>query len=94
VLTDGWRIGACLKLAVTLDGAAVTTIDGLGLSDDLHPLRAAFIAYDAVQCGSCTPGRIRSGVGLIAEGHARTRGARRRAASSAAAAPTPTSPTR
>ena len=73
VLVDGQRINACLKLAVTLDGAEVTTIEGLGRADALHPLQAAFIEHDAFQCGYCTPGQICSGVALIAEGHATTR---------------------
>ncbi|EYD74305.1 Periplasmic aromatic aldehyde oxidoreductase, iron-sulfur subunit YagT [Rubellimicrobium mesophilum DSM 19309] len=73
VLIDGQRINACLKLAITLDGAEVTTIEGLGRPDALHPLQAAFIEHDAFQCGYCTPGQICSAVGLLAEGHATTR---------------------
>jgi xanthine dehydrogenase YagT iron-sulfur-binding subunit len=70
VLVDGRRINACLALAVTLDGAEVTTIEGLAQGDRLHPVQAAFIAHDGFQCGYCTPGQIMSAVGLIAEGHA------------------------
>ena len=70
VLVDGRRINACLVLAVTLDGAAVTTIEGLATGDVLHPVQAAFIAHDGFQCGYCTPGQIMSAVGLIAEGQA------------------------
>ena len=73
VLVDGSRMNACLKLAVSLDGAEVTTIEGLGAPGSLHPLQAAFIEHDAFQCGYCTPGQICSAVGLIGEGHARTR---------------------
>jgi xanthine dehydrogenase YagT iron-sulfur-binding subunit len=70
VLVDGRRINSCLALAVSLDGAAVTTIEGLADGERLHPVQAAFIAHDGFQCGFCTPGQIMSAVGLIAEGHA------------------------
>jgi xanthine dehydrogenase YagT iron-sulfur-binding subunit len=70
VLLDGRRVNACLALAVSLDGAEVTTIEGLADGEVLHPVQAAFIAHDAFQCGYCTPGQIMSAVGLIAEGHA------------------------
>ena len=73
VLVDGRRINSCLKLAVTLDGASVTTIEGIGTPDALHPLQQAFIDYDAFQCGYCTPGQICSAKALINEGHASTR---------------------
>lgn len=70
VLVDGRRINSCLALAVTLDGARITTIEGLAEGDRLHPVQSAFIACDGFQCGYCTPGQIMSAVGLIAEGHA------------------------
>lgn len=70
VLVDGRRINSCLVLAVSLDGAEVTTIEGLADGETLHPVQAAFIAHDGMQCGFCTPGQIMSAVGLIAEGHA------------------------
>ena len=73
VLIDGTRINACLKLAVTLDGCEITTIEGLGRPGSLHPLQAAFVEHDAFQCGYCTPGQICSAQGLINEGHARSR---------------------
>jgi xanthine dehydrogenase YagT iron-sulfur-binding subunit len=73
VLIDGRRINSCLKLAVTLDGAEITTIEGLGGPGTLHPLQAAFIEHDAFQCGYCTPGQICSAQGLINEGRARSR---------------------
>ena len=73
VLIDGKRMNSCLKLAVTLDGCEVTTIEGLGQPGDLHPLQAAFVEHDAFQCGYCTPGQICSAQGLINEGHAQTR---------------------
>lgn len=70
VLVNGRRINSCLALAVTLDGAEVTTIEGLADGDHLHPVQASFIAHDGFQCGYCTPGQIMSAVGLIAEGQA------------------------
>ena len=70
VLVDGRRINSCLALAASLDGAEVTTIEGLAEGDTLHPVQAAFIAHDGFQCGYCTPGQIMSAVGLIKEGHA------------------------
>jgi xanthine dehydrogenase YagT iron-sulfur-binding subunit len=69
VLVDGRRVNGCLTLAVRLEGAEVTTIEGLANGDDLHPLQEAFIEQDAFQCGYCTPGQIMSGVGCIREGH-------------------------
>ncbi|MDK1481794.1 2Fe-2S iron-sulfur cluster-binding protein [Sinorhizobium sp. 6-117] len=70
ILVDGKRINSCLTLAVMHDGAAITTIEGLSKGDELHPLQAAFIEHDGLQCGFCTSGQIMSGVGCIAEGHA------------------------
>lgn len=70
VLIDGRRINSCLALAASLDGAEVTTIEGLANGETLHPVQAAFIEHDGFQCGYCTPGQIMSAVGLIAEGHA------------------------
>ncbi|MFI1411755.1 (2Fe-2S)-binding protein [Streptomyces sp. NPDC020707] len=69
VLVDGHRQNACLTLAVRLEGAEVTTVEGLADGDHLHPLQQAFIDEDAFQCGYCTPGQIVSGVGCIKEGH-------------------------
>ncbi len=70
VLVDGRRINSCLALAVSLDGAEITTIEGLADGAQLHPVQVAFIEYDGFQCGFCTPGQIMSAVGLLAEGHA------------------------
>lgn len=70
VWVDGRRVLACLTLAVMCDGREVTTIEGLGGDDDLHPMQAAFVAHDALQCGYCTPGQIMSAVALLREGHA------------------------
>ncbi len=58
----------CLALAVSLDGADVTTIEGIAQGDVLHPVQAAFIAHDGFQCGFCTPGQIMSAIGMLAEG--------------------------
>ncbi|MEU4465998.1 (2Fe-2S)-binding protein [Streptomyces sp. NPDC024017] len=69
VLVDGQRVNSCLTLAVRLEGARVTTIEGLADGDQLHPLQQAFVDQDAFQCGYCTPGQIMSGVGCIQEGH-------------------------
>ena len=73
VLIGGKRINSCLVLAVTLDGAEVVTVEGLEKDGALHPLQEAFIERDAFQCGYCTPGQLCSAVGLLAEGHAKTR---------------------
>jgi xanthine dehydrogenase YagT iron-sulfur-binding subunit len=73
VLIDGRRINSCLVLAIAKDGASITTIEGLGSPERLHPLQQAFVDHDALQCGYCTPGQICSAVGLMTEGHAKTR---------------------
>jgi xanthine dehydrogenase YagT iron-sulfur-binding subunit len=67
VLLNGRRIYSCLTLAVMLEGDDVTTIEGVGDSDALHPVQSAFIARDAFQCGYCTSGQICSTVGMLAE---------------------------
>jgi xanthine dehydrogenase YagT iron-sulfur-binding subunit len=72
ILVDGRRINACLTLAVMHAGAHITTIEGLGNGEALHPLQGAFIEHEGFQCGYCTPGQIVSGVACIAEGHARS----------------------
>jgi xanthine dehydrogenase YagT iron-sulfur-binding subunit len=72
VLVDGRRINSCLHLAAMCDGAKITTIEGLGTPDNLHPMQEAFLKHDAFQCGYCTPGQICSAVGLLKEGHAKT----------------------
>lgn len=72
VLIDGRRVLSCLTLAITEDGARVTTIEGLARDGTLHALQQAFIDHDAFQCGYCTPGQICSAVGLMIEDHART----------------------
>ncbi|SIS80198.1 (2Fe-2S)-binding protein [Paracoccus saliphilus] len=70
VLVNGRRVNSCLTLVATLDGAEITTVEGLAEGGELHPVQSAFIENDGFQCGYCTPGQIMSAVGLIAEGHA------------------------
>lgn len=66
VLVDGARVLSCLTLAAQVDGRAVTTIEGLG-ADGLHPLQAAFLEHDGLQCGYCTPGQICAASAMLAE---------------------------
>jgi xanthine dehydrogenase YagT iron-sulfur-binding subunit len=67
VLVNGRRINSCLSLAVMHEGDEITTIEGLGDPDHLHPMQAAFLEHDGFQCGYCTPGQICSAVGMLAE---------------------------
>ena len=67
VLLDGRRINSCLSLAVMHEGAEITTIEGLGSPDKLHPMQAAFVKHDGYQCGYCTPGQICSAVAVLDE---------------------------
>jgi xanthine dehydrogenase YagT iron-sulfur-binding subunit len=67
VLVDGQRINSCLTLAVMHEGDNVTTIEGLGTPENLHPMQAAFVAHDGYQCGYCTPGQICSAVAVLDE---------------------------
>jgi xanthine dehydrogenase YagT iron-sulfur-binding subunit len=67
VLINGRRVNSCLTLAVMHEGDEITTIEGLGSPDDLHPLQAAFLHHDGFQCGYCTPGQICSAVGMLGE---------------------------
>ena len=70
MLINGRRTNSCLALAVSQDGADILTIEGVAQGDALHPVQAAFIAHDGLQCGFCTPGQIMSAIGLIQEGQA------------------------
>jgi xanthine dehydrogenase YagT iron-sulfur-binding subunit len=70
VLVDGRRINSCMALALSHDGADILTIEAVSRGDQLHPVQAAFIAHDGLQCGFCTPGQIMSALGLIQEGQA------------------------
>jgi len=67
VIVDGRRINSCLTLAVMQQGASVTTIEGLGTPQALHPMQAAFVKHDGYQCGYCTPGQICSAVAVLGE---------------------------
>src|ERR1700730_3300133 len=67
VLVEGERINACLALAVQYQGCSITTIEGLGTEDALHPLQLAFIEHDGFQCGYCTPGQICSAIAMAGE---------------------------
>ncbi|WP_375393624.1 aldehyde dehydrogenase iron-sulfur subunit PaoA [uncultured Sphingomonas sp.] len=67
VIVEGQRINACLSLAVMHEGDKVTTIEGLGTPEKLHPMQAAFVKHDGYQCGYCTPGQICSAIAVLAE---------------------------
>src|SRR5689334_18108185 len=68
VLVDGRRVNSCLLLAVMARDAGITTIEGLaGPDGELHPLQAAFVEHDALQCGYCTPGQICSATAIVGE---------------------------
>ncbi len=67
VIVDGQRVNSCLKLLAQLEGAQVTTIEGLARDGALHPMQQAFLDADAFQCGYCTPGQILSAVALLEE---------------------------
>ena len=67
VLVNGQRINSCLTLALMHEGDEITTIEGLAKGDELHPMQAAFIKHDGLQCGYCTPGQICSAVALLDE---------------------------
>jgi len=67
VLIEGERVGSCLTFAVMHERDRITTIEGLGTPEHLHPMQAAFVAHDGFQCGYCTPGQICSAIGMLAE---------------------------
>jgi xanthine dehydrogenase YagT iron-sulfur-binding subunit len=67
VIVEGRRINSCLSLAVMHEGDEITTIEGLGTPDNLHPMQAAFVKHDGYQCGYCTPGQICSAVAVLGE---------------------------
>lgn len=66
VLLDGETVYSCLTLAAACDGASVTTVEGLAPPGDLTVLQRAFLAYDATQCGFCTPGQLMAAHALFA----------------------------
>jgi aerobic-type carbon monoxide dehydrogenase small subunit (CoxS/CutS family)/carbon monoxide dehydrogenase subunit G len=65
ILVDGQAARACLLFAVQLEGAEITTVEGLGRQDDLHPLQESFSRHHALQCGFCTPGFLMSSYDLL-----------------------------
>ena len=67
VIVNGQRVVSCLTLAAMHSGDEVTTIEGLAHGDNLHPMQAAFVEHDGLQCGYCTPGQICSSVAMLAE---------------------------
>jgi xanthine dehydrogenase YagT iron-sulfur-binding subunit len=72
VWVDGRRVLACLTLAVACEGHEVTTIEGIAVDREPHPMQRAFVQHDAFQCGYCTSGQIMSAIALIQEGNAAT----------------------
>ena len=67
VHVNGKRVLSCLNLALMHDGEEITTVEGLGTPDAMHPMQASFLACDAYQCGYCTSGQIMSAVALLKE---------------------------
>ena len=67
VIVNGERINSCLSLAVQHQGDKITTIEGIGMPDRLHPMQTAFVKHDGYQCGYCTPGQICSAVSVLEE---------------------------
>jgi xanthine dehydrogenase YagT iron-sulfur-binding subunit len=73
VHVNGKRLNSCMSLAIDHQSAKVVTIEGLAKGDQLHPMQAAFVKHDAMQCGYCTPGQIMSAIACVREGHANNR---------------------
>jgi xanthine dehydrogenase YagT iron-sulfur-binding subunit len=67
VHVNGRRVLSCLNFAVMHDGEEITTIEGLGTPEAMHPMQEAFYTHDAYQCGYCTSGQIMSAVALLKE---------------------------
>ena len=67
VHVNGRRINSCLTFAQMYEGDEITTIEGIGRPDALHPMQAAFLEHDGYQCGYCTSGQIMSAVALLKE---------------------------
>lgn len=65
VLLDGEPVNSCMTLAATCDGKRVTTVEGMGTSESLHPIQRAFLDNDGGQCGYCTPGFVMSATALL-----------------------------
>jgi xanthine dehydrogenase YagT iron-sulfur-binding subunit len=67
VHVNGRRVNSCLSLALLHDGNEITTIEGIGTPEAMHPMQAAFVECDGYQCGSCTSGQIMSAIALLKE---------------------------
>ena len=67
VLLDGRPVYSCLTITNACEGTRITTIEGVGRPDALHPVQRAFIHHDAVQCGFCTPGQVLAAIALLDE---------------------------
>jgi xanthine dehydrogenase YagT iron-sulfur-binding subunit len=67
VIVNGQRINSCLTLAVMHGADEIVTVEGLANGDDLHPMQAAFVRHDGLQCGYCTPGQICSAIAMLTE---------------------------
>jgi xanthine dehydrogenase YagT iron-sulfur-binding subunit len=67
VHVNGQRVDSCLSFAVMHSADEITTIEGIGQPDHLHPMQAAFVEHDGYQCGYCTSGQIMSAVALLGE---------------------------
>jgi aerobic-type carbon monoxide dehydrogenase small subunit (CoxS/CutS family) len=65
ILIDGVSVYACLTLTAACEDRPITTIEGVGRSDTLHAVQAAFVEHDAVQCGFCTPGQVMAAIALL-----------------------------
>ena len=65
VILDKEAIRSCMVIAEDIDGKEITTIEGLSINDELHPIQKAFVNNDALQCGFCTPGMIMNAYGLL-----------------------------
>jgi carbon-monoxide dehydrogenase small subunit len=65
VFLDGELVRSCILFAVQADGRQVTTIEGLGTVNNMHPVQQAFAAHHGLQCGYCTPGMIMTAVALL-----------------------------
>jgi aerobic carbon-monoxide dehydrogenase small subunit len=65
VHVDGRAVKSCTTLAVSCDGASVTTIEGVGQEGNLHPMQEAFREHHALQCGFCTPGMIMTSIDMV-----------------------------
>ena len=70
LLVDGNAVASCVVLTSDLDGASITTIEGLALGGELHPVQEAFLEATGLQCGYCTPGMVLSCVSILAKDHA------------------------